>query len=404
MRRTQNKDRLFLISLSLLLLLSLTGCWSSHEIEELSLAVGAAFDVGDETDTEKKLDDPETHYTKKNRITTTYQLVTAQGTNLGTKETGTKQQPYINISETGDSILQLVREISLRTDTPFNTTHMKTIVISEKLARKYSLEQLFNAYLRDNEFRPSSAVFISNGKASKTLESKKKGVIPAFELFGIIDNRYKTTRISPPVTLIKLESRMRSGTSFLIQNIVSANNEVKFAGAAVINGKTKKLIGFLNEEELEGVTWITGKGKGGLVKSYNEETGQVLIYEIESMKSNITSHVKGDKITSFDVKIQSKGRLSENWLISCDSSDNTFLKKAEESAEKEVKRLSELSLKKSQKEYKVDVAGFGNQLKIEHPKLWKKVKKDWDQTFSEIPIYFNVDLTITDYGTSGFVR
>jgi spore germination protein len=54
-----------------------------------------------------------------------------------------------------------------------------------------------------------------------------------------------------------------------------------------------------------------------------------------------------------------------------------------------------------QQNYKVDVAGFGNELRIEHPSVWKKVKADWDQTFSEVPITYSVDLTITEYGSAG---
>lgn len=117
------------------------------------------------------------------------------------------------------------------------------------------------------------------------------------------------------------------------------------------------------------------------------------------MKSKIKSHVRGNKI-SFDVNIESKGRLSENWVPSSTPFENSFLKRAEESAEIQVKQLVDQSLKKMQKQYRVDVAGFGHRLKIEHPKTWRK-KNDWDQTFSEVPIHFNVNLTIRDYGASG---
>lgn len=59
------------------------------------------------------------------------------------------------------------------------------------------------------------------------------------------------------------------------------------------------------------------------------------------------------------------------------------------------------TLDKLQQEYQTDVAGFGNKLRIEYPKVWKKVKKDWDQIFSEVPITCDVTISIKDYGTSG---
>ncbi len=234
-----------------------------------------------------------------------------------------QQKPYFNISETGDSIHQMSREFSLRSDRTIFNPHLKVIVISDDLVRKYRLEQLVDQQLRDNEIRPSCLVFISKGRANETLESKESGKIPAFRLIGISDNEYRTTRILPPMPLAKSEGKMHSGSSFLLQNVISTNGEVKFSGAAVITGKTKKLLGFLNEEEMEGLTWITGKGKGGLVKNFDAATNQPIIYEVKTMKSKITSHVNGNNI-SFDVKIESEGRLSENWVVSGETSENKF--------------------------------------------------------------------------------
>ncbi|WHX90622.1 Ger(x)C family spore germination protein [Peribacillus simplex] len=380
--------------------LSLTGCWSSHEIEEQSLGIGLAFDNAKQSSIEKKLNEQGDGYSKKDLITATYQFITPQVASSTTKQSGPEQKSYLNVSETGDSFHQMVRELSLRSEQPVTAHHLKVVVIGEDLAKSYKLEQLLNQNFRESEVRPSCLVLISKGRASKTLETKKDGEIPAFRLAGIVENAYRTTRILPPMSHIKVESKIKSGSSFLIQKVLSADGQVKFAGAAVIDGRTHKMTGFLNEEELEGVTWITGKGKGGVVKSFDKETGQLIVYEIESMKSSIVPRVKGDNI-SFDVNIESVGRLSENWVTSGNTFKNEFLKKAEKSSEKEVKRLVGNVLEKMQKEYQVDVAGFGNRLRIEHPKVWKKVKKDWDQTFSETPINYHVKLTIKDYGTSG---
>lgn len=73
------------------------------------------------------------------------------------------------------------------------------------------------------------------------------------------------------MTLAKLTGKMRSGTSYLLQNVIGTDGEVKYAGAAAINGKTNKLIGYLDEHDLEGIMWITGMGIGGTVKSYDPE-------------------------------------------------------------------------------------------------------------------------------------
>ncbi|MEN1936825.1 Ger(x)C family spore germination protein [Paenibacillus sp. 102] len=400
MNRSVNNIRLLFVVSSVLLLLALTGCWSSHEIEELGFAVGLAIDKGKETNVEREIEEQGGGYQKKNLVTSTYQLVTPQLASGGGKGGISQQKPYTNISETGDSLHQSIREVALRRQRPIIFHHTKVIVVSENLARTYSLKQLLDIYIRDNEIRPNCLVLISKGRASETLKSKEKGEIPAFLLLGIADNQYRSSRILPPMPLAKLSGKIKSGDSFLLPNVISVNGEVKFAGAAVIKGKTKKLRGFLNENEVEGLTWLTGKGKSGLVKSFDAKTGKPIMYEVKSMKSKIQPHVKGDNI-SFDVDIQSEGRISENWVTSGKPFENKFLKSVEKAAKQEVNRLVKRTLKKIQKEYHTDVAGFGNRLKIEYPKVWKKVEKDWDKTFSKVPIKYSIKLTIQDYGTEG---
>ncbi|WP_020061811.1 Ger(x)C family spore germination protein [Bacillus sp. 123MFChir2] len=400
MKQNHKNIRFLLILSSVLLLFSLTGCWSSHEIEELGFEVGLAFDKGKESAAEKGLEEEGGGYAKKNLITSTYQFVKPQASGGGGKGGASQGKAYTNVSETGDSLHQMIREVSLRRDRPVIFHHTKVIVISANLARTYSLKKILDIYLRDNEIRPSCLMLISKGRASKALEMKETGEIPALRLYGIADNQYRTSRILPPVPLAKLPGKMQSESSFLLQNVISSKGEVKFSGAAIIKGKTKKLHGFLSEKELEGLTWITGKGKGGLVKGIDKETGQPIMYEVASMKSTITPHVKGNKI-SFDVKIESEGRISENWATSGNLFNNKFLKRAEKAAIQEVNQLVEHTLKKIQKEYEVDVAGFGNRLRIKNPKVWEKVKKDWDKTFSKVPIKYSVKINIKDYGAKG---
>lgn len=77
------------------------------------------------------------------------------------------------------------------------------------------------------------------------------------------------------------------------------------------------------------------------------------------------------------------------------------MKRAEKTTEKEIKRLAEKVLEKTQGEYKMDVLGFGRRLQISYPKEWNKVKNNWDETFSEIPVKFIIDVSIKEMGTSG---
>ncbi|PKU52215.1 MULTISPECIES: Ger(x)C family spore germination protein [Lysinibacillus] len=376
----------------------LTGCWSSKEIEDLGLIVGTSLDL--ETGDVSSEEQQDARYANRELLTITNQFITSETTVSGTKEGALPERAYKNVTETGDAVLPTLRNMLLKVDKRSFAEHSKVIIIGEELASTVNLQQTLDFFLRELEIRPSGQLLIAQNRASQALETNEPTKIPAFQLVEMMEGHERTTKILPPMTVAKLEGKLYSDSSFLLQNVLAEDGEVRFAGAAVIEGKTKKLRGFLNESDLEGIAWITGKGKGGLVKGFDEESGAPIIYEIISAKSKIIPQIKDDQI-SFTLKIQTEGRISEHWVLSDKAFDNRFLKKAEKVFEKEIERLVKKVLEKTQHEFQTDVSGFGNKVRIDYPKVWQKIKKDWDQTFSEVPITCEVNVTIKDYGTSG---
>ena len=397
MKLSYPKVKLLLV---IFLLPTLSGCWSSREIEELGLIAGTAMDLAENENLSEEIEGQEDKSPNRVIMTLTNQFVTSQPYSSSKKNGGMQQKAYKNVSETGDSIIPILRKMVLKNDKRSFAQHSKVIVISAGLARTLNLQQILDFFLREQEIRQSSVVLIAKNSARQTFESKETTVIPAFRLFQITKSQERTTKILPPLSLAKLDGKLHSSSSFLLQNVITENGEVKFSGAAVIGGKSKKLLGLMNEKDIEGLIWLTGKAKGGLVKSFDKKTRQPIIYEIKSIKSKINPHWTKNQL-SFDVKIESEGRIAEQWVSSGKPFENKFLKSAEKTTEKEVERLVKNVLIKTQKEYQVDVAGFGNRLRIEYPKYWEKVKKDWDKTYSRIPIKYQVNLTIKDYGTKG---
>jgi spore germination protein len=378
----KDKRKIYIPLLLILLLPVLAGCWSSKPIEDLNIIVGSSLDKAE-----------------NGKLKSTLQYVVPEAIGKGSEGAAPKK-PYVNVSDMGDALEPIGWETTLKTEGMIFGSHQKAIVVSEALARDVNLRELTDLYYRDIDIRGSTMIFISKGRADQTLESKETNVIPALKLVEIAMQQLSTRMLSE-TTLTSIWGKMNSGTSFLLQQIQSTKGEAEFSGAAIINGKDNLMIGSFNKEEVEGITWITGLGKGGAVKAYQKESDKPTFVQIENMKSMIKPKVKNGDI-SFDVKIESEGRISEYWnpyLKPAFNSKN--VKKIEEAAEKEVKHLVQNVTKKMQEEYKVEVAGFGNQLRIEYPKLWEKVKGDWDQKFTTIPVNYYVDITIKDYGNTG---
>ncbi|WP_246009238.1 Ger(x)C family spore germination protein [Brevibacillus fluminis] len=378
-------------------LLLLTGCWDSRDIDKNSFIIGIAIDKGKEPQFERDADKHGGRYRKKNIITMTRQIILPSSSKSSDTSGGGKRS-YRNTSISGDSFHQILREFALE-NRNIIASHMKVLVISKAIAEKVRLDFMLNQAVRDNEIRNSTVIFMSRGEARLALSGKAEENTPSEYLLEIADNRNRTTRLLPQMTLQKVASKMASGSSFLLPAVYAEQERVKMIGAAVIKGSTRKAIGFLGEEEVEGMTWLTGKGARGVVKSLGDQN-QLVVYEISSMKGKIIPHVEGDDIT-FDVQVKSIGAVSEDWSFPGDAFENSFLKKVEQSTEKEIRRMVNQTIQSIQKKYKVDVGGFGEELRIAYPKVWKKVKANWDETFSKAKINYNVNITVNAYGNQG---
>ncbi|MEC0236886.1 Ger(x)C family spore germination protein [Paenibacillus kribbensis] len=386
--------------LAFVLLVTQTGCWSSKEVEDLSIYTGVALDKGELTPLEQGLEKEGSRYFKKNKITASVQIVPKKSFGSTAKQGGGGQGPnYINMAATGDSLLEIFRQFSLRLDRPIIGHHLKVMVVSTELAKQQTMQQLMDFVLRDNDIRPSCMVFLSKGRAADTLVTKYKGEIPSIHILYMLRNHFRTGKVMRGVNLSELDGLMHSKKSYILQNIIDADGEFEFSGAGIIKGDTGHWIGNLGQQDVDSIAWIKSDVEGGAIKTYDERN-QPITYEIKSVKSKITPKVTNGNDISFHVKIESKGRFIENWDDKLDPTKTQDMKEAEKESTKEVTRRIKSLMHKLQSEYKVDVAGFGERLYIEKPQVWKKVKDDWDYKFSQIPVTFDIKLSITDLGSS----
>ncbi|KJK28925.1 Ger(x)C family spore germination protein [Paenibacillus sp. P2(2022)] len=389
------------VLLAFILLVTQVGCWSSKEVEELSIYTGLSLDKGELSPLEQDLEKKGSRYFKKNKITASVQIVPKKSSGGPSQQGGGGgQEPnYNNITGTGDSLLEIFRQLSLRLDRPVIGHHLKVMVVSTELAKQQTMQQLMDFVLRDNDIRPSCLVFLSKGRAANTLVTKYKEEVPSIHILYMLRNHFRTSKVMRGVNLSELDGMMHSKKSYILQNIIESDGELEFSGAGIIKGETGHWIGTLGQQDVESIGWIKGDVEGGAVKTYDKRN-EAITYEIKSVKSKITTKVDDGDDISFHVKIESKGRLIENWDEKVDPTETRNMKEAELEFEKQVTRRVKSLMHKLQSEYKVDVAGFGDHLKIEKPQVWKKVKDDWDYKFSKIPVTFDVKLTITDLGSS----
>ncbi|MEI4789237.1 Ger(x)C family spore germination protein [Bacillus sp. FJAT-53060] len=357
----------------------LGGCWDNKDIEKLSIVLATGFDKGEDTE--------------KGPIKITTQMAIYQNT--------TEAQPpikstYQNFTLEGDSVHEIIRKMSLMLPKAVIPQHQKLLIIGQDLAREVNFQDLLDTIIRDNQSRMSMEVCISMPSAQKMLDVPGKTEMPAERIIETVQNRYRTTGILPMMSLGNLRTNLVNNSSFLLQNLDIQYGQIVFNGAAVVNGREKKLVGILSQEEIQGAGWITGKIKGGLVKVKNKDN-KVMVYEIQSVDSRIRVSKKNGR-PSYDINVTSTGQISEDWANSSDQNKN--LTEVERLTEEKVENMIKATLDKLQTEYRTDALKFSEKFRIQYPREWEKIKPKWDEHFAEADITYDVDIRVTNMGSS----
>ena len=120
---------------------------------------------------------------------------------------------------------------------------------------------------------------------------------------------------------------------------------------------------------------------------------------LSNTKRTITPEIRGSKI-KFKVELQGEGSLNEN-NTPLDVGQPKNLELVTKAMEKSVETQVRKFLSKIQKQYKVDIVGFGQEIYRKEPKQWKTLKDQWDKKFPEAEVSIEVKISIRGSGMAG---
>lgn len=377
MKRKKVKRKLFVCLF--LLLFFCGGCWDSADIEDMSFVIGFGLDSSEN---------------EKSPIKHTTQLAVTK--KKGEQGAAPQGKMYQDITLEGKSIQDILRSLSLQLPYPVYTDHLESIVINQETARAYDLSILLDQMLRDNTTRLSPLVVLSKEQASDILNTNIEGEIPSSYISSIFENETSTLKLLPGVRLGQVASNLSSQKSFVLPNVKKLKNTVKVDGAGVIKGKDGKLKGFLTIKETEGINWLSGKGKAGLLE-FKDDKGNTIVYEVQNYRTKVKPKFQNEHL-SFQVQVKAQGWINEDWSRSSHNMSEEYVKKLQFYADKEMKKLMASSLEKLQKDYETDVVDFSDSFRIAYPREYKKMKKNWDDFFSKADVSFRTDVQIINTG------
>lgn len=353
--------------------LCLTGCWDRIEIEERGFVVGVAIDMAKGSNAEETEDkEAEDRAKGKHRYVVSYQFVIPKGLQ---QDGGGKS--FYNVSAEGDSLMDITRGLATRSSRTPYFEHIKIIIVSEEVAKNVGIADVLDFFLRDHEMRRGTKVMIAKGDARKVLEVKPPiENIPVMYIRSVTENNYRTARMHPPARIGDIHEKLLLSYSYAIPRIIGEKEEVKIAGTAVIQGIDNKMVGWLGEEETQGLNFLTGEAEGGVQKVKVKDN--LIVYEYRGKKRTIEADVKDKEHIHLKVKISSEGFIPET-LVPVDWLEESTVSEIEKKVEEDTVRIAQATLDKLHKEFKVDVIGAGEYLSKTHPELWNEIKDDWDR-------------------------
>lgn len=379
--------------LLVLCLSSLTGCWSSKELNEVAIATSIGIDKSDKG------------YTLSVQILNPGEIVSFNPTSRAAVTT---------YRTNGETVFEALRRLTVEAPRKIYFSHVQSVVFGEEMAKSGILSTL-DFLSRDHEMRTDFLLVIAKETTAEDLLNilTPMDKIPASKMSSSLENAEKNWAPTHSVKLDELINTLVGDgveavlTGVLLKgdpeigmemsNVEKVHPPTKIQISNIGVFKLDKLVGWLTEDESKGFNYLQDNVKSTIINvpcSDNSASSISIevIHTSTKLKSNIKNH-----LPTFSASVQIEGNVGD---VECKTNytDSKNLEELEEKVENDVKDKMEKAVKAA-KELNSDIFGFGTLLYRNHPSEWKEMKHNWDEKFQEVDVTFEVDVTIPRLGT-----
>lgn len=379
-----------IVSLSLLFT---TGCWDRRELNDRAIWLATGWDLGNDSDIQ---------LSGQIVISNNKDSQGSQGGGGGGGNSSSMGPGYFTVSENGNNLGDIMQKIQAELSREVFFGQRRMMFIGEEFAKRGLRNELDADVRSANVSLRTDLLIVKGGTAFEGLQPTKSIETPPARaalkkherVGGRGDTAYLEFLISankdgivPTVAAIELVKSKQD----------PASQVLRIAGVAIFN-KDLKLLGYMNMDEDRDLLWIMGKLNQRIVSVASEDGNASLI--VTDLKNKITPKFSNTGQIGFIVKLTGEGELFENntQLNADKRHDLTLLQKKFEDV---VKKQVLQTIHKAQKEFGVDIFGFGEVIHRKHPIKWKELKQDWHPHFSEADVVVEIDLPIKRIGLSG---
>lgn len=386
MRRTLRYLGVFL---SLFLLLTAGGCWSSKDVEELGIVTLIGYDRITQNGQEMWQE--------------SIRVMNGSAPAQGGKPQGLSSETLFK--GTGLTLQQAGMNWKERTSRLPFYGDLVAVIIGERAAEE-NLQDVLDLLLRHPQARPRTYILVAKGEAFKLMRSEPEmAKTLSKEMKEMMEEPVCRSGVSFPVTLAQfaewLLSPDRDAVAGEVQLLYPQENTPKnvsqsllVSGLGVFRGP--KLVGFLNEEESLGTLLVTHTMRKAQIPVPLFEDGRYFTYLLTVCRHKIVPSVQDGKV-SYRVEVEAKGSVfdSAGQELSLQNAKNI-----ETLAAAKLRGLALEAVRKA-KDYRADYLGLSQELHRTDPAEWEEIQPRWRENFVEAPVDVQVTARVLSGGPLG---
>ncbi|MEK5440905.1 MULTISPECIES: Ger(x)C family spore germination protein [unclassified Fredinandcohnia] len=339
----------------ILLLLTLTGCWSRYEVQNMNYATAVGIDY---------LDGRYIIYVQLLDFTTVAKLEVQQKA----------EQPPVWVGKgEGSSFTEAANDLYSTSQQRLNFGQISAILFSDRLLKENKVGEVLELINRYREIRYLSWLFSTKESIEDILLATPFfRLSPKASILHNPEQNFRQRSILTPIRLQQfiLDSNEKSRTSYIPEISIrkgqwKESNKpkelLKYSGIHVYD--QDKYFGRMELKELSGMPWLSSHTIRVPIELITEEKLEaVLVAEKPDYK--VTPIVKMDK-AFFDISVSVKAGINE---LHTDLSEQEISQMAQNEIEKQIRNTYQTALNKG-----IDIYNLGQSLYRKHPHQWKRI-------------------------------
>lgn len=384
------KYKIIVVSLMILAIMLLSGCSGGRELNELAIIISIGIDKSE------------------NDYLFTFQVLHPIA--IASNKT-VNESPITIYTETGKDLFEAKRRTTKQSPRELYNSHLRTVVFSEEVAKE-GIAEILDFFVRDHELRSDFYFFIAKGTTANHILRglTPLEVVPGIELIRSLRTSEKLWAPTKTVQLLELVNGIITDGKNPVLTGVEVHEHTKHSNSIEALKQTNapklvisnlaafrgdKLAGWLTEDESKGYNYMMGNVKDTAEDIQYDDQNEV-VFEVVKTKAKSKVYLLNDK-PAINVEIVLKTNVATQ-KGDLDITNQGIKDEVEWKMEQKVKNSCYTALESAQKDLGTDIFGFGDKIHKKYPKLWKKLKNNWNNEFVSLQVNIEVHVQIGNLG------